>query len=512
MGWFNYLGLIMIVVLLTPNIICYMKNKEAFDNNSSISKGLENTEKFSRLGSMLLLVFNIPYTYIGFYFDSALVVYIIINSCLLLAYVLTWIILWKKNTCIKALLLSLLPTIMFVFSGIMVVSIPLIILSIIFMITHIMISMKSGLKNDEKPKKKKRIIITLFVFFIALVSVVILTIIGIITNRLYSLKKLDSMSISDMIEYDVTSGNKKISIAYIDHGNITYYVNNRVSDEIYDYEIGSLSKTFVGLLISKAEAEHKLSLDDSISKYLDLEEDKYYPTIERLLTHTSGYKPYYFEGQMIKNKLAQVSNDFYGISKNKIIERVRKEELSDRDYPFEYSNFGIAVVGLVLESIYKTDFTSLMNAYIKNELGLSDTAVLKEGRNLSGYWSWQNQDGYIPAGAIKSNIVDMANYLSLYMNNSLDYIGSTTSKIKTINANNQVYEKMNIRMDAIGMTWVIDETNNLIWHNGGTSKFNTYMGFNMEKTRGVVILSNLGPNERISMSVIGAKILIEGYR
>ena len=62
------------------------------------------------------------------------------------------------------------------------------------------------------------------------------------------------------------------------------------------------------------------------------------------------------------------------------------------------------------------------------------------------------------------------------------------------------------------MTWVIDETNNLIWHNGGTSKFNTYMGFNMEKTRGVVILSNLGPNERISMSVIGAKILIEGYR
>ena len=37
----------------------------------------------------------------------------------------------------------------------------------------------------------------------------------------------------------------------------------------------------------------------------------------------------------------------------------------------------------------------------------------------------------------------MANYLSLYMNNSLDYIGSTTSKIKTINANNQVYEKMN---------------------------------------------------------------------
>lgn len=512
MSWFNYIGLIMLVVLLMPNIICYMKNKDAFNNSNSISKGLENIEKFSRLGSMFLLVFNIPYTYIGFYFDSALFVYIIVNSCLLLAYVLTWIILWKSNTCIKALLLSVLPTLMFVFSGIMIASIPLTILSIIFMITHIMISMKNDVKNDDKPQKGKKIIITLSILLISLLMLAILTIASVTIYRLNKLKKLDSMSIADMIEYDTTDTTKKITVAYIENGMVTYYVNGKVSSELYDYEIGSLSKTFVGLLTSKAIKENKLKLDDSINKYLNLEKNEYYPTIERLLTHTSGYKPYYLEWQMVKNKFAHQTNDFYGVNKDQIIKRVQKEKLEDKDYPFEYSNFGIAVVGLVLEKIYNTDFTSLMNNYIKNELGLNNTAVLKENGNLSGYWSWKDQDGYIPAGAIKSNILDMASYLSLYMNNSLEYIDSTISNIKTINANNQVYEKMNIRMDAIGMTWVIDEANNLIWHNGGTSEFNTYMGFNKERTRGVVILSNLGPNEKISMSVIGAKILIEGYR
>lgn len=509
MGWFNYIGLIMVVIMLTPNVVCYMKNKDAFNNTCSISKGLENTEKYSRLASMFLLVFNIPYTYIGFYFSNALTIYIIINSCLLLAYVLIWIILWKSNTCIKSLLLSVLPTTMIVFSGILIGSIPLVITSLIFMVTHIMISMKNGIKNDNKPHKKKKIIISLMLVLFSFLMVITITIIGITINQLNRLKKLDSMSPIEMIQYNCRDKSKKISVAYIENGTITYYVNGIKSDEVYDYEIGSLSKTFVGLLVSKAIKDGKLSLNDNISKYLELDNNKYYPTIERIITHTAGYKSYYLEWQMVGNKLAHTSNDYYGVSKNKIIDRVKKEELQDKDYPFEYSNFGISVLGLVLEKIYNENFTCLMNNYIKNELKLNNTEVAKKDGNLKGYWQWKDQDGYIPAGAIKSNIKDMAMYLSIYMNNTLDYVSCTTDKLKPINASTKVYEQMNIHMDGIGMTWILDEVNNLIWHNGGTSEFNAYMGFNKEKTKGVVILSNLSPDEKISMSVIGPKILCE---
>lgn len=67
---------------------------------------------------------------------------------------------------------------------------------------------------------------------------------------------------------------------------------------------------------------------------------------------------------------------------------------------------------------------------------------------------------------------------------------------------------MNIRMDSVGMTWMIDELNGIIWHNGATTDFNSYIGFTKDKKKGVVILSNLNANDKISMSVIGAKLLV----
>lgn len=150
-----------------------------------------------------------------------------------------------------------------------------------------------------------------------------------------------------------------------------------------------------------------------------------------------------------------------------------------------------------------------MNNYISSELGLSNTRVAGQSGNLTKYWKWKANDGYIPAGSIISNIKDMASYLNMYMSGAQDYNEMTYAKIKDINANNAVYEKMNIRMDAVGMTWMIDERNNIIWHNGATSDFNSYIGFSKDKKKGVVILSNLNANDKISMTVIGAKLIME---
>lgn len=148
-----------------------------------------------------------------------------------------------------------------------------------------------------------------------------------------------------------------------------------------------------------------------------------------------------------------------------------------------------------------------MNDFIHSELNLSNTQVAKQSGNLDKYWKWKENDGYIPAGSIVSNIQDMAKYLSIYMTEILDYSANTVAKLKDINANNATYERMNIRMDSVGMTWMLDDKNNIVWHNGATTDFNTYMGFTKDGQKGVVILSNLSPNDRISMTVIGAKIL-----
>jgi CubicO group peptidase (beta-lactamase class C family) len=315
-----------------------------------------------------------------------------------------------------------------------------------------------------------------------------------------------------MIDYCVYDKTTKISVAIIDNGSVTYhtYGVDGEEDMLYDYEIGSISKTYLGLLFSKAISEGKVQLNDSISKYLDLSSNRYYPTIERLLTHTSGYEGYYFESEMIATRYAQkTTNDFYGISREKILKRIQKVKLKDKDYEFKYSNFGISVLGLVLEKVYNKSFTEILTSFVKNDLGLNNTTVASYSGNLHGYWIWEDNDGYIPAGSIISTIKDMATYLKIYLDDSLPYAKQAITQIKKVDGNNPTYNAMNIRIDSIGMTWVHDDTNGITWHNGATGAFNTYIAFNDNKTKGVVILSNLSPTDRIPMTTIGTKLMLE---
>ncbi len=90
------------------------------------------------------MIFNIPYTYFNFWFDYALIVYLSVNSGLCLSYFIFWVICWNRNDKLKALTLSVIPSCVFLFSGIVLAYIPLIAFSVIFAICHIFISCKNS--------------------------------------------------------------------------------------------------------------------------------------------------------------------------------------------------------------------------------------------------------------------------------------------------------------------------------------------------------------------------------
>ena len=142
MSWFNYYGLIAVAIILIPNIISAVVDKDAFANKYN-NKAILVLEQIGRYGCMAFMVFNIPYTYFNFWFDSGLMVYLIVNGTLLALYILGWIIFRKGQSAIKMLWLSITPTVLFLFSGVMLLSIPLILFSIIFGIGHITISYKN---------------------------------------------------------------------------------------------------------------------------------------------------------------------------------------------------------------------------------------------------------------------------------------------------------------------------------------------------------------------------------
>ena len=142
MGWFNYYGLIAVAIIMIPNIISAATDKGLFENRFD-NKVILVLEQIGRFGCMAFMIFNIPYTYSDFWFDSALIVYLTVNGTLLALYLLGWILYRKGRGKAKMLWLSITPTVLFAFSGIMVLSIPLMLCSLIFGIGHITVSYKN---------------------------------------------------------------------------------------------------------------------------------------------------------------------------------------------------------------------------------------------------------------------------------------------------------------------------------------------------------------------------------
>lgn len=146
LNWFNYYGLIAVVIIMIPNIVYAFKHKDSFVNYCS-NKFLIVLEQVGRYGCILFMIFNIPYTWFGFFFAFAEVIYLAVNSALLLTYVLVWIILWNKDSVLRALILSAIPSLLFFFSGIMILSVPLIVAATIFAAGHITLSLTNAFQN-----------------------------------------------------------------------------------------------------------------------------------------------------------------------------------------------------------------------------------------------------------------------------------------------------------------------------------------------------------------------------
>ena len=241
--------------------------------------------------------------------------------------------------------------------------------------------------------------------------------------------------------------------------------------------------------------------------HLPLPEGKSYPTIAELLTHTSGYGVYYFETPMIGNFFAG-RNSFCGISRDMVLRKVQGLDMNRESYGFTYSNFGYAVLGLVLEAVCDQDYTVLLNDYVQKDLGMTATKISERDGDLGNYWDWQENDAYLSAGAVTSNIEDMLRYAQMQLDADSPF-ARCHECLKVINASSENNQMMGIHMDEIGMGWIIDKENSFIWHNGGTGHYNSYLGFSPETETAVVILSNLSPNDRIPATVLGIKLLQE---
>lgn len=145
MSFFVY-GLVIVLIILVPNVVFALCNKDGFENLWH-NKAVEILEQIGRFGCMIFMFIVIPE--VSFPSDESFALYIIVNMALVLLYCLFWILFFKKNHIVRAVLLSVIPAVIFLFSGFISGNIPLIIAALIFAPCHILISVKNVTEKEK---------------------------------------------------------------------------------------------------------------------------------------------------------------------------------------------------------------------------------------------------------------------------------------------------------------------------------------------------------------------------
>lgn len=139
------------LIILIPNALYAFLNRGRLPKTEK-HKILEPIEQIGRIGCIAFMTVNIPGTVFGWQSDTAFAIYLCVNFVLSLTYCILWGVFWKSHNLAKALTLSIIPSVLLLFSGVMCRSILLLISSVIFVPAHILISCKdakAAAKDEE---------------------------------------------------------------------------------------------------------------------------------------------------------------------------------------------------------------------------------------------------------------------------------------------------------------------------------------------------------------------------
>jgi CubicO group peptidase (beta-lactamase class C family) len=292
------------------------------------------------------------------------------------------------------------------------------------------------------------------------------------------------------------------------------------------YEIGSITKTFTGIALAREIERGNLRLDQPVAELLptglELPKAARTVTLRHLTTHTSGFprQPGNFSFWHALRKLATGGNPYADYSEEQFREALRTVELdSIPGSQFQYSNFGIDLLGYLLSQKAGMSYETYIQREICEPLGMHDTAVTlttnQNSRFAQGYITAKRSGGRLQvilsspwdlpnhlagSGALRSSASDMLKYLQANMRPE----GSLSNVIRQ--SHRELYRQSNI--SSVGMNWLSspEEHPRIIWHNGGTGGASSYLGFTEDGQAGVVILSNVGMHR---VDDLGRKMLIE---
>lgn len=138
-GWINLFGAGIIVLIMIPNIIYAAKQKQD-ETQIKVPRYLSACEQLGRYGCIILMWLPLLVWKFGFGSVEEFLIYLIGNGVLLLCYYLFWMFYSRKRTLSVAMALAIIPTAIFLLSGILLRHWLLVVAAILFGSAHCMIT------------------------------------------------------------------------------------------------------------------------------------------------------------------------------------------------------------------------------------------------------------------------------------------------------------------------------------------------------------------------------------
>ena len=242
-----------------------------------------------------------------------------------------------------------------------------------------------------------------------------------------------------------------------------------------------------------------VGLSESINPYLPVEvQDLKWKsvTFEQLTTHSAGL-PRLPPNMTLLYSLSNRADPYANYDETMLFEAVKEVELQPAGKLSEYSNFSFGLLGTLLANVTRTPYPDLVETRILRPLEMhgatatgwsSDNTAqpLSADGSEAGEWAF---DALAGAGSVRGSVRDAMKFLE-------SSLSAYDEEVPLAVANCRAQRATDVRAgeySAQGLGWIHTQSpaGEIIWHNGGTGGFSTFLGFNAEQEVGLVLLANV---------------------
>jgi len=279
----------------------------------------------------------------------------------------------------------------------------------------------------------------------------------------------------------------------VTHGRLSRDGAKSISPDTI-FEIGSISKVVTSLLLAQLVLDGRVTLDDPAQNYMP--DGIHLPTkngraitLFDLASHYSGLPS--VPPEILK---APIENPYANYGRKELAQFLMSYQLPRAPgEAFEYSNTGVALLGLALERITGERYEDLARSRVFVPLGMTETWAVVPTSERHRFAAGYDINGdpaahwdlglFLPAGGWHSTARDMARFVEAASDVRKSPLSAAFSLML---ARTRATDTDDVR---VGLGWFVSD-DKIVWHNGMTGGFSSIAAFRRDDGRGVLTLSN----------------------